>query len=705
MADSVTVDPPRRIEGEKLSELYAKASRRFPESRRRIIFCRDLQRGAIGVPAPSTYTGVGGEIDQVLVVSHPIKKMLPLQMTAKLARKYEKATIKRFPLAPNDGARKAATDFETWDNAVVSELVPRRSVIGRLIQQGECALFVQPSPSEYLKSPSYMDTVNGDDGKETRKPRPLYDRDTRGRSPGERGYGKRDESSSAKAHRDDSDAYQARRLPFSVRVESPLNCFPILARGRGKEPWDTIGIVCRTLYEREELIRRKYRWPGQDNTALIPTEASSSTYGAYGQIYLYEAWMIDEDDNPYISYSAGGHATTMDDESPAIIDLKEEYGLCRLPCKYIWGNHLEDEPDERGVPLLDPIAVAILNVEAHLTHELLYGKRTAMPGFGIDINPELPATAFLDDKGQLKSYTMPSEGGLIALPGRIVPLVAPRVGDSLRYVTDQLLGQVAQSTPDASVVGGGGGASGHQDVIQNEYFEASQEMILESARQALEFVGEIVAELACTAAKGEWRVLDGEGVEIPCYVNAEVTPGNDTAKTSQLRTISTFKERWVGPGIYDLTAVYPNEGNLAETQQTADLADRGYASFEDVMESRGKTAPENERAKIDADRWYKSEPGLIYLSQRFAAHRGDLEAQEKAKLQFEGLLSGGPEPLPTAALAQPEPVMVPQPQGPMPGVQMPNMAASSLAGAVGGAMQTGPILADAAAQSMIPGGI
>lgn len=697
----MTDAPPARIQGDKLSELWARTEKRFPESRRRIEFCRDLQRGAVGVAAPSTYAGVGKELDQALIVSHPIKKTLPLQMTAKMARKFSKATIKRFPLAPNDGARKAATDFETWVNAVCDELLNRRGVIGRLVQQGEFGLFVLPSPAEWLKTPGFMDTVKDENGKEERKPRPQYDRDTRGRAPGENGYGGRDEKSSTKAYRDDADAYLARRLPFSVRVESPLNCFPILARGRGREPWDTIGIVVRTLYEREELIRRKYRWSGQENVALIPTEASNSTYGAYGQVYLYEAWMLDADGNPYISYSCGGHQTTMDDDEPAIIDLKQEYGLTRLPCKYFWGNHLEDEPDERGVPLLDPIAVAILNVEAHLTHELLYGKRTAMPGFGVDVNPDLPPAAFLDDKGNLKKIEMPKDGSVILLPGRMAPLVAPRVGDSLRYVTDQLLGQVQQSTPDASVVGGGGGASGHQDVIQNEYFEASQEMILESARVALEFTGEVAAELACTAAKGEWAVLDGKGVEIPVYVNAEVTPGNDTAATSPLRTISTFKERWVGPGIYDLTAIYPNEGNLAETQQTAELADRGYATFEDVMESRGKTAPEVERAKIDADRWLKSDEGMRYISERFAAYRGDLEAKEQEELRLEGMLSGGQNPLPVDALAQQG--MVPQ-QAPMTGTQVPNMAASQLGGIVAGAIGAGAQMNDAQAVSQIPMG-
>lgn len=705
----MTVDIPRRVEGDKVAELWFRTDNRFPESRKRIIFTRDLQRGAIGVRLPATYVGRNKELNDVLVVSHPIKKTLPIQMTAKTSKKFEKAVIKRNALAPNDGARKAATDFETWENAVCDELLPRRRVAGGLIQWGELGLFFLPSPAEWLKSPDYMDTVTAADGTERRTPRPRYNRDARGRAPDESGYTKRDEGASSRAHREDHDAYLARRLPFVVRVESPLNCVPILARGRGREPWDTIGIVVRTLYEREELIRRQYRWPGMDNTALIPMDAGGGPYGAYGQVYLYEAWMLDEDGNPYISYACGGQPTTMADDAPALIDLKQEYGLTRLPCRYLWGNHLEDDnPDERGVPLLDPIGGAILNVEAHLTHELVYGRRTAFPGFGIDINPDLPSAAFLDDKGQLKDITMPSDGGVVLLPGRLAPLMAPRTGDSLRYVTQQLLGQVSDSTPDASVMGGGGGSSGHQDIIQNEYFEASQEMVLESCRQALEFVGECAAELACTAARGEWAVLDGKGVEIPVYVNAEVTPGNDTEKTSPLRKISAFKERWVGPGIYDLTAVYPNEGNLAEIQQTAELADKGYATFDDVMEARGKTAPEVERAKIDADRWLKSEAGQLYLAQRFAAYRGQLEEAEKAKLALDGRLSGGANPLPTAALAQPAlPGGMPaQPPGPpMTGTAMPNMAASSLGGIVGGAIGAGAQMHDAQAVSQIaPGG-
>lgn len=710
MIDQTTTPPtPSKITAQQVANLWQRTESRFPQSRRRILFCRDLQRGAIGVTLPKTYLGTGKDAEalaQVLVVSHPLKKTLPIQKTAKLTKKFAACTLRRNPIGESDAAKKQATDFETWVNAVSDELLDRGGVIGRLVQQAEFGLFFLPSPADWEQSPDYLETVNGKE-----QVRGRYQRDSRGHGPTDSSYSGSDSGASRRAHKSETDDYLARRLPFRVRVESPLNCLPILARGSSKDPWRTIGMVVRTLYEREELIRQNFLWPSMSNTALIPVGHDSnnpSPYGAYGQVYLYEAWMIDENGDPYIVYSCGAESTTMKMSqdtgrvADAVIDLRKEYGLRRLPCRYIWGNHLEDDsPDERGVPLMDPIAGAILNVEGYLTHEMVYAKRTAFPGFGVEVNPDLPAAAFLDAAGGLKPIDIPSDGGVTLLPGKIMPLMTPRTGDGGRYVTQQLLGQIMQSTPDESVMGGGGGESGHQDVIQNEYFEAAEEMTLEGARQALEFVGECAAELACSAARGEWRVLDGEGVNIPVYANVEIIPGNDTAKGGPLRQLSEFKEQWIGHNNYDLTAYYPQEGNLAEVAQLAELRTQGLATFDDVMEARGKTSPEVERAKIDADRWLASPEGQMYLSQRFAAYRGDLEAAEKARLQLEGRLSqpdpqSGVQPLPTAALAQPGQAMT--------GTAQPNIAQSQLAGIVSGQMQSGPIQADAQAQSNIQNG-
>ncbi len=734
--------------GPQLRELWRGREKAMPNSRKRIRFCRDVQRGKTGIRLPRTYGNK--ELREVLVVSHPMKKTYPIRMTATLASR--RCYVKRNSLGENMGAKKAATDLESWDNGFVEQTFPWLRCVGLSVQQSEFGLYVLPTPATWEDQPDWTDAVTleeyegmdederaaykpndtedvtkGFQGYETRensegqqeeakRPNPRYWRDNADNviDPKDRRKRKRNEGKTRNAFEEELKAFLAQRLPFVVRAESALNCLPILARGRAKDPFMTVGLIVKSLYEEEDLLRMKYRWGGK---LAKYQEGNNETGNGLGpamlhkpietlerqgtSIVCYEAFLLDpETGNPYYVFSVSGMETAQEidgEEEATIVDLYEEYGITNLPAKYLWANQLEDDdPDERGVPLMDPFATAILNVETFLTHEGVYSRRTAFPGIGVELDPKLPPSAFLDEKGQLKQFSIPQDGGVVLLPGKAQPMMAPRVGDSAHYFTQALLGEMEQQRPKTP--GETPGSSGHQDVIQDSYFAVSQTMIMDCLSEAVAFVATTANEYAWCASKGKWKCLGGKRVDIPIYVNTEIAPGGDTdAPPGEEQTrILEFKERWIGPRMFQVHAEYIKVGNIAEVEQEASLYERGLAEFDDVQTKRGKTSPEVVRANIAADKWLNSEAGQLYITQQFAAWRGDVEEAELARLQFQGLVSMGDpaqgvQPMPTAALAQ----------DPGAAGGGPTTAAAQRAGIISGARNTGPARNDAMAASAI----
>jgi hypothetical protein len=283
---------------------------------------------------------------------------------------------------------------------------------------------------------------------------------------------------------------------------------------------------------------------------------------------------------------------------------------------------------------------------------------------------------------------------------------------------------LAMHTPDESQSGGKTDASGHAMVVSHELLESAKRQIKEGCREAYEFIGECLTELECGLARGEWKVLGGMKVNVPVYEDVARTAGN--GRTETVTEMIEFNESWVGNN-YSLTADYPNVGNLAERQQIIEAWQKGACTFSEMRKiGFGDMAPETSRREIARDATIQSPLGqMIYqievLRERhMRAQRLVLEAQLAGQItklgipidalapelmsEFQNALSAGAPGGPMQGQPQGLPQGMPQ-GGQAPGgmMQLPNIAASALGGAVAG--YTAGAGQDAAAASAVnPGG-
>jgi hypothetical protein len=708
---------PERVTDADIKRLWDKLDQRFTESRNRIEFCRDIQQGRHLIALPPSYDD---EAIEEAVIQLPQRKMLALKMVNVLQRK--RPTIKRESIGKTQRADDDANDLETSLNALCQELIDWGAMIGRSVHDGEYAIVTQPLPSAWDENPLYLEDEEGEDG----KPRPKrdYDRDESGRVPDDEYYkrperdGKprefrRDEKRSREAYDEALADFQARRPPMKCRIIAAENCRPIIGTD-GK----VVGIVIRTLYEPVDLIRKGYKWDKSEqhqqlgwvkslfSKLLTPTPEG---YGAAGSVWMYEIFWLDANNHPYCAYSVGGMATTMWDGAvgtygSAVIDLYDEYGLTRNPAYYVYGVHTEDvDADEKGMPFLWALAHAMLNVEHALTSANVYQRRVAFPPFGVAPGPDTPKELYMQGN-DIRDFEIPSGGGIVVLPGPVQPLIAPRMSDDVKWLVSLLMAAIDESTPAEAIYGGKGAESGRQLVLSREYLEVANGQILDGNREGYEYAASIMAELCSTMARGLWKCLKGRKQRVRIYANVPVKPsGGASAERSTQRAEYEINERWIG-NVYDVKALFPKEGaNIGEVQQRADLADRGYAPWREVREMLGDENPQHTRSEIAEDEFYKSPEGKAFRLAAALRMRGQLEEAEKLELAAGGQVT--PQgAFPSAALA----AGLPRPQGAqapqMPGMGMPNVAASALGGVVQGELGTGPAVAEAQIATTVRGG-
>lgn len=632
---------PDRVEGKAILQLWNETALDYQYSRENILLMRDMICGRTIVDLKS---GFDDEAASGLVPKLPHRQQLPVKMTNTLSGK--RPTIKRHPTGPGLRAEKQADDLESWINAVMKKVLDWPELVGRAVQDGEYGVITLPTTADWVDMPDFLDSLDIDDDGEAkaeakteeipaRKKRKTskvkinqrYHRDANGTAYDEEGYGgKPDRKQSEKAYQAEKKDFLARRLPFSVRVVSATDCLPIWGPRRELE-----GLVVRTLYSRQSLIRRNYRhaFAGGTGGLLQPKEAAPTDYGQGAQVYLYEYYGLDHRGLPYVSYSAGGEDTVWGtDGATATIDLWEEYGLTKLPADYAYGLHRAlDNPDERGMPLMEPLVPMMLNIEGNLARVSMYLHRTAFPNF-----VELPGTdsdGVADGGEKPKPLELLQGGGITKVSGEVKPLSAGQMSGDIKWLVQVQMESISSAEPSESATGGNGGASGYQMTLSREYLEIANSMILNGAGDVYASVASKILEIAVAISKKH-------GVDVPVYDNIEIPPTETTAASSMHKLLEVRKE-WIEP-IYDVEAEYPKyPSNIAEIQQAADLYGRGLNTFDDVREKMGDNSPATTRAKIFADRWYNENPqGQMQIAALAAKLRGD-EA-ESTRLE---LLAGG----------------------------------------------------------------
>ena len=733
--------------------LFEDTSHRFQERSERILYTRAMRNEEITVPVPDSL--ISDEDISFVAYIAPERKTIESHMRQSWSANVP--VCKRVRLSDDDSGVSNTDMAQAFAEGLKAQIVAFDPIIGRLVEDGEMAVVLQYDLDYLLATPSPHDILDEDGWKklpkaeqgdwrpvrrsggriEYRRYKTTYWRDKSGRSTADPYYRKlnddgtrrrfeRDELATRRAWKAHAKAIEQGKIPILVRLIPALDVAPILQRGVGRRPWECRGLAIRSKFEESDLLARGLWWNGAGGEMTPVAFGAERTRGRMVDFYEAHVYLDDPDDPdglpaPCIIYCADGHPTWSvsgpegaKSMEPAVINLKERYGITKLPANYFWGAHSEDsDPDFYGFPVIYPLVSTILNREGTRTSFQAHLRKYAFSKLAMVPDPKMPAAAYTNADGSFKDIDLDKE--VVTLPGPVTTLVQPPPPTAV-LALDGMYTQDLQANSPADPLAGGGasGASGHSLTVQKAYFNSANSHVLEGARECVEWIMTTALEMvAALDTKMGIRVAVPPADEVP-------QGGQGRARKSLLE----YQPSWF-EGSYAIKAVYPSVGNLAEIQQTADLADRGYASFEDVMDKRQKASVQEERIKIMLDQFWKSPVGQQMLFLDVLRRRGQIEQADQLEAQLNREIQ--PNGLPTAAIPPDIAAMASQlppgggmstgsgmlpnsPMGaqqpgqpqPMGGLQMPNIAGSALGGLIQGAVGTGPMLADARATAALP---
>ena len=678
------------------------------ELRNRIKEVRASIQGETQFKLPDDFDVPGKES---LLLKFPAKIVMPLQILSLLEQ--DRPTLKRYSIGPSLRAQTVATDVETWVNAVCNALIPWRKLMQRIFIEGACAVGAIPTTAHWVQAPTFLDTIDGkrwarlsekrkdgyeseSDGTYTKKdrdgnklPKKRYFRDAKGREEDDEWYTdptkkrtfREDRKATRKAWETERRHWLARRLPFTVRVESAMDCVPFF----GDTEDDLIGILIQTDFSEEELVYQDLIW---DRKAAVVRDQGTDGEGKKKDANtLYEWWFYNEAKEPCVAYAVNMKPTKMrqgDDEVEAVINLTEEYGLTRLPWKWVWGQHIDTgDIGKKAIPYNWPILPVLTAMEALATSMLVHTYTMAFGGWAVDISPELAVKnpSLVMDGNKPRQYKF-NPMTITNVPGRPVPLFHPGAGGNAEALMRLLLNQAESNTPASSVFGGGGAASGHDRALTKQYLQTALDQTRDAALKAVEFIGETILEAAC----GIIEQLDDDE-SIPVYENTDVQQINkgesrESLQNQKYRSIIELKPEWVGP-IYDLEAVYAKSvgDNLAKLEQLASHYEKGMVTWRQYREEgHGDTHPEQTLIEVWVDQYLRTDAGraeIAKLAEKMLMGQFD---EEKDALVAEGQIL--PDGTPVDALAEGA-VLPGQPAAPGLPQGMPNVPPMSPADAGG----------------------
>lgn len=686
----------KRVMHGDIEALWTCLETRMVPSRKRIQACRDMREGKPSFTLPPEFDIPNA---QNFLISYPEKMIVPLKTVNVLSRKQPR--LERYQVGPTLTAGLTAGNIETWVNAAVEKKINWGELIGKLFLDGECAVVVIPSLADWQHSPDFLDSLSAeefanldeesqerycrvdeyddpihDDGKKKKgmddfksderyikinddgdpMPDDRYLRDSfkskdfpYGRSPDHAYYTGEDSGKkkrvfkehrehSKKAFEEEQKHWLSEELPFRISVVSANQCLPVFGVDQ-----KLIGLVIKRTFTRETLLSNDYIW--EEDSDLLLENADNT-----GEVVLYEYWGQDKDGTPYVAYSVNGSRTQFrswsgdtEETCDAVIDLRKEFGLRKLPVMYCWGLHFETEDVRmKGIPFLWPVLGAITGVEALSTSILVHSYATAFGSWGVAVDPQIlrDFPELLTENNKPRTFKS-SPLTLTMLPGRPYPLVHQGVGRDVKDLLNMLRQSASGMSASESVFGGSGATSGHDRALSREYLETSMNQVLDGALQAYQFIGERALEICCGITKVT-------GVSVPVYATVAVPQvTSHRNKGSQPKQLIELKPEWVGP-IYNLHAFYPKSAgeNMAELQQLAQLHMQGLVTFREFREMGfGDENPAATLIEIFTDQYLKSDAGRAEIAQIAAEMMGADSNAEKDKLVEEKRLTAGGTPM------------------------------------------------------------
>jgi hypothetical protein len=662
-------------------DLWAEGKRFMKADRARVLESRDFRRraGSSVVKIARSWAERHREAAAWARTILPHRVTLERDLTARVGAIQPEYACEPIGFRDTDSERAEAK--EAYLNEWRRRSVPTDVFGGKLTEDGQFALLVSPTDVdldgapdyfEYIDQAAYQDLSKDEQSgyqKDDDDRRGRYVKsDTDGRKQPKARYEKDDEQA-RKKHDDDVTDYILRKgcEASAVRVIPALDCVPIFRRGRGSERFELMALVERVLYSPFELVEDGIGWVNKGDRLMVPQayREDGSSYpaadmGTGGQYYMYTAYLVAQgkgghDPHPLIlstvagagTWDTAGRSGAADDPNSVMrLDLAEEYGITEPLWSYHFGLHTEDDdPDHYARPYIYDLIPIIRGLEGTLTANRAATAVNSYTGHYLTPDAALAAAApgaVLEQDSQLRRPKIPEPGEIEVAIGEVRPANQAQVGQDAWRLAEYDKGILTEVTAIDSMPGGSG-PSGHALLVATTLGTVAKRQIREGIAGAVVAAGEAQL-LVLDAIYRRWKI------KWPVRTTQE-KPVRGTPTAS--RAPAVFDPDWVLDGQWNLAVEWPEEENLARIDMEANLAERGYGSFDDVQAARGKSDAMSERMKSDKDLLWKLPPVQMMRLQRVTKLAGDREMQKILKLQDQGEMSKGEVPgvgpMPSAA--------------------------------------------------------
>lgn len=520
--------------------------------------------------------------------------------------------------------------------------------------------------------------------------------DSRGRFEDDDGFEGTDLTEARKAQQSELDDFLARSLPFRQKSYSIRQCAPVFGptldlQGLVIESWCT-----KRMIRDKGLIVTKDRG-GADLYplgALVEGDASAAFSG--NQIRVVEYWYYDEDEGvPCVSYSVDGQYTWRkkgDGLEAYTIDLSRlakdgkgrDKGLSRLPITWGWGlGWSAADLDDRALSFVKPFLQSWRNIDALVTMSLAWCAYRAFPALIEEVPLGTPTDAGIDDDDDPEIPDI-KPMAITRVRGKITEIATQGIGRDVFQMVSLMLGENKTEAPGSG--DSQGGQSGFAMSLAQAFEQDALTTVHESARR-------MYADRASFVLEGA-KVIGETTQPVRVYELSEEPVAQ--GRPSPVNQLLLLEPDLIG-NAFTVEAISKPSLSPAEKQQNAEFVERRLRSKRWEMEQAGVESPEVMSNEIAYEDLLDSDAGkqvTFKLLQQFVENEFTAqlnEAMAAGNANQMGLpvgmaqgLAGPPPDMLQGQVGMPE-------QGGMPGLGVPNPAAASLAGAVGGGMQNGPL--------------
>lgn len=709
-------------------ELHAMLTDHWPEmerTRKNAAKTDEVIAGDDAFVLPETFT-IAGAAQYIAQIPHP--QTVPQRVLQKVIARRPDLGIPLGPKGLGITAQRLTTRVEEPLNAICKDkragFAWEAGCAAVLFHGWAASLTVIDPASWERRSSPWSDGTTSDqwaklseDEKDSKEYAKAYRRDAAGRTEDQDGYEGVDKVRSKNAYELSMGIYRARNLPLKHRIVTVHNAAPIFGPDLSVE-----GLIISQEFS-TSWLRRNYDF-GEAGVAT-PTGGTAhagntlgSTSSGRGTLTLIEGWLYDEDGEPYVTYCVKGKGDAVEarwkgrgsdyDGKNATLNLKERFGLERLPIAWGWGlgNPAESRPDRRSMGFLDPFIQGWQSVRAKMTANNVAIMFASYPVL-IEV-PQMGGTVgTIDDEQPTTPDIQPMKITHARPNTTLEQLKLQAVHDSAFKQIELELGANADESP--------GKSNKDQSGFSQSMAEGFEELALTTVHETLGELYEAHGSFVLEAGKRLPEMGRHEGAPGSGYAPIMVFASTDVPVNDNPDRHNEPME--LDPDLIDETfttkANYTKSMSIPEEQQSMEAVERNLKTRRQHLEDTGDTHPEETELELLLER-IRAEPAWMQYAMKLMAQvQGSEELEELTRAKDEGLADddGMPMGLEAGVAPAPPPGMPPMmPEGgagvpvggSVTGMSPPAYGPAALAGAAAGGTMAAPIANVVAAGGTLP---